>query len=665
MHIRMHRVKESTESSRMRGAATTAPPARGVYVRFITLGAMAAYALVLFGGVLFWASEGMRSFLSGTVLLSAALLATILCVQSWRTLSRPASTMWLILACAAGLATLSHIAQLLPLGPSRRTAIHFIWLASYAFLLAAIVYAVHESERGRLTELALDVALALTAAALVIIGWAPGAQAALTTDSAGTLFLVLFGPVVALTTLLLGAVLTTGPQTALSERPLAGIAAAIGCLVITAVPQIMTGGSCCHAGSKTVFAAIALWVFVAYAAAEAYHLGDQAMSPPTGERLRQWVAPTVAVVLAIISIDAAMNPPLGGRTALALAVLGALVALRLTELLNATRLQVVERRELAQTRALVEVSRALAGKNDLDATLRIVTHWAVRVLNARAATVELLSSDAKTLVVRATEGLPEEILGQTYPVETSFTGWVVINGEPRVTSNPQRDPFVSADTLRFIGDSSLAAMPLRYRERLLGVLSCIGNRPFDAADLDLLRAFANQTALALEDARLFEQVRALSVTDPLTGLSNRRQLDRELTREFAAAQRGRRLVAVMFDLDDFKKHNDKYGHIAGDEALRHFADALQSTTRTMNMAARYGGDEFFALLADADPHGAEIFISRVRDRFRRTMDAAGWPVLKVSAGMAEYTPEIKTPEDLVEAADRALYLAKNASAVKA
>jgi GAF domain-containing protein len=69
-------------------------------------------------------------------------------------------------------------------------------------------------------------------------------------------------------------------------------------------------------------------------------------------------------------------------------------------------------------------------------------------------------------------------------------------------------------------------MPLRYRDQVLGVLSCVGNRPFDAADLDLLRAFASQTALALEDARLFEQVRALSVTDPLTGLANRRQLDR-------------------------------------------------------------------------------------------------------------------------------------------
>jgi diguanylate cyclase (GGDEF)-like protein len=227
-----------------------------------------------------------------------------------------------------------------------------------------------------------------------------------------------------------------------------------------------------------------------------------------------------------------------------------------------------------------------------------------------------------------------------------------------VTTNPQRDPFIASSSLEYLGDSPVAAMPLRYRERLLGVLTCIGNKPFDAADLDLLRAFANQTALALEDARLFEQVRALSVTDPLTGLANRRQLDRELTREFSAAQRGRRLVAVMFDLDDFKQHNDKYGHIAGDEALRNFAEALHATTRTMNLAARYGGDEFFALLADSDLHGADIFIARVRDKFKRLMDAGGWPVLQVSAGVAEYTDEMKVPEDLLAAADRALYVVK-------
>ena len=652
------RSRAQDTKAQMTSEAAINTPRRSAQVRYISSGLVTAYVLLLFSTVVFWHSEMMQALLSGAFLLFSSLLATVTCYAAWRRLSRPTNSFWLLLLVASFFATLAEVSSMLPETAVHVPSLHYLWVASYTFLLSGIVVAVHQNERGRLTELALDVALVLTAAALVIVRWAPGAHAVLNVDSAVTIFLVIFAPTVALAALLIGAVLVTAPQTTMPTSSVNGIATAIGFLAISAVPQIMNGSACCHRAAWTTFAAVGVWVGISYAALAAWSAGDQPMRAPAGERLRQFVAPTVAIVLATISIEAALNPPLGIRTGFALGVLGALVAIRLTELLNATRLQVTERRELAQARALVEVSRALAGKTDLDTTLKIVTQWAVRVLNARAAAVELLSADARMLELRAAEGLDESAIGMVFPVDSSFTGWVIVNGEPRVTSNPRRDPFISAETLKVVGDSPLAAMPLRFRERLLGVLSCIGNRPFDAADLELLRAFANQTALALEDARLFDQVRALSVTDPLTGLANRRQLDRELTREFAAAQRGRRLVAVMFDLDDFKQHNDKYGHIAGDEALRHFAEALHSTTRTMNLAARYGGDEFLALLADADTRGADVFISRVKDRFHRTMDAAGWPPLQVSAGMAEYNEDMKTPEELVAAADRALYAAK-------
>lgn len=631
---------------------------RDVYVRVVSMVVLGTYALVVVLGVLFWQAQPAREILSGSVLFSASFLAAVMCFVTWRALSGPDRTVWLLFGYAASVASSSHIAELVS-GPSGRlTSIHVLWLASYALLLAGIVLAVHNRERGRRTELALDISLILTATTLVIIRWSPGARFALAADSFGTSSLIILGPVAALAAIMFAAVLITGESAAENKGMMVGIGGAVGCFAIAAVPQVLKGTGCCHAGSWTTLAAIGTWAFLIYGGASTWIARDHEPVVQPRERLRQYVAPVVALVLAAISLDAAVGGPLGRRTALALGVVGALVALRLSELLNATRLQVSERRELAQTRALVEVSRALAGKNDLDTTLQIVTQWAVRVLHARAAAVELLSNDARTLVLRAAEGFPADAIGMTFPVDNSFSGWVVINGEARVSTNAQRDPFIAAASLKLLGNAPLAAVPLRYRERLLGVLTCVGNRPFDAEELDLLRAFANQTALALEDARLFEQVRALSVTDPLTGLSNRRQLDRELTREFAAARRGRHLVAVMFDLDNFKQHNDKYGHVAGDEALKHFAEALSTTTRTMNLAARYGGDEFFALLADADLRGAEIFVNRVKDRFHRSMDAAGWPTLRVSAGMAEYVESMKTPEELVAAADRALYVEK-------
>jgi diguanylate cyclase (GGDEF)-like protein len=638
--------------------AALAPPRQGFYARIISTGVLGGYALIVVLGIVLWRVDAARDVVSGPILFSASSFASAMCFVAWRSLSAPASRIWLLLGLAGALASAAHFTTSLPAHAGDFHAVHPLWLASHSLVFAAIVVAVHVRERGRVTELTLDAALIVTAAALLVVRLAPAPRAVLAANPDAAVWGIVAGPVIALSSMLLIAVLVTANLERLGGGETPALAGAVICLGLVVLPQVIGGSPCCDSGSWTALAAIGVWMFVLSAAASAWVAGDPELPLPGSSRLRQFVAPSVAIVLAGISLQSALGEPFGRRSALALGVLGALVALRLTELLNATRLQVTERRELAQTRALVEVSRALAGKNDLDTTLRIVTQWAVRVLNGRAATVEMLSNDTQTLILRAAEGLPDTAIGMTFPVDSSFTGWVIMNGEPRVTTNPQRDPFLSETSLKYIGNSPIAAMPLRYRERMLGVLTCIGNKPFDATDLELLRAFANQTALALEDARLFEQVRALSVTDPLTGLANRRQLDRELSREFSAAQRGRRLVAVMFDVDDFKQHNDKYGHIAGDDALRNFAEALHSTTRTMNLAARYGGDEFFALLADSDIHGAEIFVARVRDKFKRLMDAAGWPVLQVSAGMAEYTDEMKAPEDLLAAADRALYVVK-------
>jgi diguanylate cyclase (GGDEF)-like protein len=636
---------------------------RASRARFITIALLGSYTLTLVAGIVFWQVPATRALLSGAVLFTASLIAALLAFVAWRSLARPANRVWLYIALAAALATMAHLVAAWWQGLSGSSALHFLWLASYGLLFASVAEAVYQDEHGSRTSFSLDIALMLTAATLVIVRWTPGAEAAARiAETNGTLLLIVFAPAIALAVLLLGAVLVTGPRQTYSWRVLAGLAGMIGAIAVSVLPQIAAGASCCHAGEWTTLAAIAVWVFAALASSAAWVDGERLMPAPTQERLRQFVAPTVAIVLATISFEVALNP-LEPRVAVALGVLGALVAVRLSQLLNATRQQLAERRELAQTRALVEVTRALAGKNELDTTLQVVTQVAARVLNARAAVIELLNADGSMLVLRAAEGLPEHTIGMTFPVDASFTGWVVVHGEPRVTTQSTRDPYMTAASLQLIGDAPVAAMPLRYGDHLLGVLSCVGNRPFDAADVDLLRAFADQAALALEDARLFDQVRMLSVTDPLTGLANRRQLDRELKREFAAAQRGRRLIAAMFDLDDFKAHNDTYGHVAGDEILRRFGEALRVTTRTMNLAARYGGDEFCVLLADTNVEGTEIFTSRVKERFEQTMKEAGAAPVHVSVGIAEYTPDMKTPEQLIEAADRALYVSKVAADV--
>lgn len=153
-----------------------------------------------------------------------------------------------------------------------------------------------------------------------------------------------------------------------------------------------------------------------------------------------------------------------------------------------------------------------------------------------------------------------------------------------------------------------------------------------------------------------DEIEDLAFTDALTSLPNRRHAEVFLENEFAAAERGRLLSVALFDLDNFKGYNDAYGHEAGDEALKAFAEVMVRTTRRMNLSARLGGEEFVAVLAGSDLHGATVFANRVRQELLARNLGAG--PLSVSAGVATYDPSFQGPKELLAAADRALYEAK-------
>jgi diguanylate cyclase (GGDEF)-like protein len=158
-----------------------------------------------------------------------------------------------------------------------------------------------------------------------------------------------------------------------------------------------------------------------------------------------------------------------------------------------------------------------------------------------------------------------------------------------------------------------------------------------------------------------ERMRAerLALTDELTELPNRRYVRLVLEREFAAAKRGRPFTVVFFDLDRFKQYNDRYGHHAGDDALRTFAGVLARQTRATDISGRWGGEEFVAVLAQCESPGALVFVERVKRSFRESPLAKG--SLTVTAGVAAYHPGMEEPDALLGAADAVLYEAKRAA----
>lgn len=158
--------------------------------------------------------------------------------------------------------------------------------------------------------------------------------------------------------------------------------------------------------------------------------------------------------------------------------------------------------------------------------------------------------------------------------------------------------------------------------------------------------------------RSLAQAEEMAFTDPLTRLANRRHVLTHLRRAFAAAKRGAPLSVVLFDLDHFKKVNDRFGHNAGDRVLSEFGRILYENTREMNLAARFGGEEFLAVLDGVDLEGGLRYAERVLGSLREV--EFKWGRLTVSAGVSTYERGMSSPDVLVAAADQALYRAKKA-----
>ncbi len=228
--------------------------------------------------------------------------------------------------------------------------------------------------------------------------------------------------------------------------------------------------------------------------------------------------------------------------------------------------------------------------------------------------------------------------------------------------DPLADPREVAYT-RSIGFEAMAMLPLVAGGRSIGVVELFSRKraTFDERRLELGRTMASEAAIALENARLYEQVRRQAFHDGLTGLANRALLQDRIAHALARRARQGTTVALLFlDLDDFKTINDRFGHPAGDQVLIEIADRLRGCLRPNDTAARLGGDEFAVLLEDlagteTAVEVAERLIEAIRPPIHlgRSMGQVG-----VSIGIATSLVGGGTTPDLLRNADFAMYRAK-------
>jgi len=210
--------------------------------------------------------------------------------------------------------------------------------------------------------------------------------------------------------------------------------------------------------------------------------------------------------------------------------------------------------------------------------------------------------------------------------------------------------------------SNRGVVPLNHQGRLIGLLlvrSDDASRSWAESELLLLHTVADQVTVAINQAHLFSLLQQQALTDGLTDCYNRRAFEMQLERDMHFSTRMRQpLSLIMLDLDNLKLINDRYGHTAGDLALRMLADTMRAELRAVDTPARFGGDEFAIILPQADLEGALLVAERLRKRVGM-IAVPGIDSITASFGLASFPVHASSRDTLVVAADRALYRAKH------
>jgi diguanylate cyclase (GGDEF)-like protein/PAS domain S-box-containing protein len=318
--------------------------------------------------------------------------------------------------------------------------------------------------------------------------------------------------------------------------------------------------------------------------------------------------------------------------------------------------------QLASQRRLLEVTERLVSARDPREVLELIAD-ALKDL-VWYDTLSLNRVDRARGVRRAVvarDRFAEVILDYEAPLGAGLTGWVIAHAEAVMANDAHLDPRTTQIPGTPFEPESMLVVPLLVAGEVVGTLNIgrIGAEEahFTEHELELTKLFAGQASLALQNAEAHRAAEVRARHDALTGLRNHGAFQQELGAYLASEGHGA-VSLLMLDLDGFKAFNDVHGHPAGDILLREIATALERAVRDGDTVFRYGGDEFAVML----PHTGRVGALEVADRIRRAVadvpEPAGGPTIGISVGVACHPEDGMAKDDLVSAADRALYLAK-------
>ena len=330
-------------------------------------------------------------------------------------------------------------------------------------------------------------------------------------------------------------------------------------------------------------------------------------------------------------------------------------------------LQQLEKR-VEELSILNEIGRAINSAMELERLWELVHQQTSSLVDFQSFYIALFDEEKKELrtVFDILKGRRRKDREKPRPFARGRTEYIIRNKEPLLIRGDVQKIY---DRLKIVSidkeAKAYAGVPIMARDKILGVMAVQhyeSNDAYDKHTIELLLAIANQLGIAIENARLFEETKRLATIDSLTGIWNRRYLEKALHKEIERAERfGHPFSLLILDIDNLKLLNDTYGHLFGDEVIRTVACTINSSCRKTDIMGRYGGDEFAVILTETDKKGAikvsEKFLSKIKNTFLTSPDGAKIP-LGVSIGIASYPMDAEDEEKLFSLADTAMYKAK-------
>lgn len=323
-----------------------------------------------------------------------------------------------------------------------------------------------------------------------------------------------------------------------------------------------------------------------------------------------------------------------------------------------------------QFATFTEIGKAITSSRDLKEILSMVMEKISDLLQPKNWSLLLLDAETNELKFEIVVGAgSEKLKDMRLKVGEGVAGWVAREMKPLLVPDVNKDPRFSrkADEVSHFTTQSIICVPLTTRGKCLGVIELINKVEEDAGfsedDLLVLKTLADFTAIAIENAMFLNKVQELTITDDLTKLYNSRFLHSRLDYEVERAKRFNYEISMIFlDLDYFKEVNDVHGHLAGSKLLKEVARLLASMLRTVDMACRYGGDEFIILMPGTSKKNAAVVAEKLRASIKEKAFLAEEGInirLTASFGVASFPQDASSKEELIHKADHAMYDAKN------